>query len=195
MNVSQEIIAIMTSIYSGAQYGLKVRLPHALLMTFLFRKDLSLKKKIQTIVTLTWHHSYSLAKFAGIYKVRFSIERVSYKYFSDFFLAYFNMIPLSATSETILFALKCTSNLKLYRMCRNYFDSELCTNECILPGYPKHKCHPFIAGAVGGYFVWGKEYSSVHYQILLYLVSRVLESCTSRPTESKGTYCSNSSEG
>jgi hypothetical protein len=83
MSVSQEIIAIMTSIYSGAQYGLKVRLPHALLMTFLFRKDLSLKKKIQTIVTLTWHHSYSLAKFAGIYKVRFktSFIQIFFRFF------------------------------------------------------------------------------------------------------------------
>lgn len=89
----------------------------------------------------------------------------------------FNVIHLSATLETILFALKCTSNLKLNGMRRNSLNSEICTNECILPGYPKHKSHPFIAGAIGGYFVWGKEYSSVHYQILLYLVSRVLVGC------------------
>jgi peroxisomal membrane protein 4 len=86
MNVSQEIIAIVTSIYSGAQYGLKVRFPHAFLMTFLFRNDLCLKKKIQSILTLTWHHAYSLAKFAGFYKVRFSMKRVPYEYFTDFFL-------------------------------------------------------------------------------------------------------------
>lgn len=69
MHLRKEVEAIATSIYSGAQYGFKIRFPHALLMTFLFRNDLSLEKKIRTVVTLTWNHSYSLAKFAGIYKV------------------------------------------------------------------------------------------------------------------------------
>ncbi len=62
----------------------------------------------------------------------------------------------------------------------HHLNCKFCSNDCtqaILPGYPRYKYHSFIAGAVGGYFVWGKEYSSVHYQILLYLASRVLVGC------------------
>jgi len=40
------------------------------------------------------------------------------------------------------------------------------------PGYPERSYHALVAGAVGGYFVWGR-YSSVNYQIVLYLASRV----------------------
>ena len=41
------------------------------------------------------------------------------------------------------------------------------------PGHPERSHHALIAGAVGGYLVWGR-YSSVNYQIVLYLASRVL---------------------
>jgi len=41
------------------------------------------------------------------------------------------------------------------------------------PGFPEKSLHAAIAGASGGYIVWGR-YSSVNYQILLYLSSRVL---------------------
>jgi peroxisomal membrane protein 4 len=41
------------------------------------------------------------------------------------------------------------------------------------PGHPEHSHHALLAGAIGGYFVWGR-YSSVNYQIVLYLTSRIL---------------------
>lgn len=41
------------------------------------------------------------------------------------------------------------------------------------PGHAQHVYHSFVAGAIGGYFVWGR-YSSVNYQIVLYLASRVM---------------------
>jgi hypothetical protein len=41
------------------------------------------------------------------------------------------------------------------------------------PGYPELSHHALLAGAVGGYIVWGR-YSAVNYQILLYLSSRVI---------------------
>ena len=41
------------------------------------------------------------------------------------------------------------------------------------PGHPERIHHAFIAGGVGGYFVWGR-YNSLNQQILLYLTSRVL---------------------
>ena len=49
MNSLSEIEAILAAILSGAKYGFKIRFPHALLMTFLFRRDLPLEKKIQMI--------------------------------------------------------------------------------------------------------------------------------------------------
>jgi hypothetical protein len=43
----------------------------------------------------------------------------------------------------------------------------------VAPGRPEHPYHALVAGAIGGYFVWGR-YSSINYQIVLYLTSRVL---------------------
>jgi peroxisomal membrane protein 4 len=40
-------------------------------------------------------------------------------------------------------------------------------------GHPERPYHALVAGAVGGYFVWGR-YSSVNHQIVLYLTSRVI---------------------
>lgn len=40
-------------------------------------------------------------------------------------------------------------------------------------GYPLYSHHALLAGAMGGYIVWGK-YSSINYQIVLYLMSRVV---------------------
>ena len=41
------------------------------------------------------------------------------------------------------------------------------------PGIPENSQHATIAGAIGGYYIWG-NYSSVNYQIVLYLTSRIL---------------------
>lgn len=41
------------------------------------------------------------------------------------------------------------------------------------PGHPEHAYHSFVAGAIGGFFVWGR-FSAVNNQLLLYLTSRVL---------------------
>ena len=46
-------------------------------------------------------------------------------------------------------------------------------------GHPERPYHALIAGAIGGYCVWG-QYSSVNYQIVLYLTSRVLTGVTKR---------------
>lgn len=42
-----------------------------------------------------------------------------------------------------------------------------------LPGRPAQQWHALVAGAVGGYFIWGK-YNGVNYQMIMYLLSRVL---------------------
>jgi peroxisomal membrane protein 4 len=42
-----------------------------------------------------------------------------------------------------------------------------------MAGYPQYSHHALIAGLIGGYTVWGR-YTSMNYQIVLYLSSRVL---------------------
>jgi len=47
------------------------------------------------------------------------------------------------------------------------------------PGKAQSPYHSFIAGLIGGYTVWGR-YSSVNYQIVLYLTSRVIAALTTQ---------------
>jgi hypothetical protein len=42
INVADELLAICGALVGGARYGLKIRLPHALVMTFIFRKGTTL---------------------------------------------------------------------------------------------------------------------------------------------------------
>ena len=53
---------------------------------------------------------------------------------------------------------------------RKHSTSQNATNS---PGIPEQPYHSFLAGAIGGYFVWGR-YSGVNYQLLLYLASRII---------------------
>ena len=41
--VKDELKSIAAALIGGARYGAKIRLPHALVMTFLFRRDLRFK--------------------------------------------------------------------------------------------------------------------------------------------------------
>jgi peroxisomal membrane protein 4 len=50
------------------------------------------------------------------------------------------------------------------------------------PGIAESTQHAAIAGAIGGYIVWGK-YSSINYQIVLYLTSRILTGLVSLARE------------
>ena len=66
--VKDEIKSIVSALVGGARYGVKIRLPHALVMTVLFRGDLSSKDKLKNILKLAYQHASSLAAFATIYK-------------------------------------------------------------------------------------------------------------------------------
>jgi hypothetical protein len=44
------------------------------------------------------------------------------------------------------------------------------------PGYAERVYHSWVAGSLGGYFIWGR-YSSINHQILLHLSSRVMCTC------------------
>jgi hypothetical protein len=63
-----EFHEILLSLIGGARYGVKIRTPHAVIMTCLFRSNLSTSAKIRQIIQLVREHSTNLAFFAAIYK-------------------------------------------------------------------------------------------------------------------------------
>ena len=65
----QELVAIASALVGGFKYGVKIRLPHALVMTALFKRDLSHSEKLRSILRLAYEHASNLAKFATLYKV------------------------------------------------------------------------------------------------------------------------------
>ncbi|CAG8463626.1 11645_t:CDS:2 [Scutellospora calospora] len=70
----RDILAIIKGFRNGAVYGAKVRLPHALVMTFLFRPG-SLKDKLTFIFDATKQHSKNLAFFVTIYKTLMYLQK------------------------------------------------------------------------------------------------------------------------
>jgi peroxisomal membrane protein 4 len=70
MSMADELRAIIAGLVGGLRYGFKIRLPHAFVMTALFRRDLSSEQKLRTIWNLAREHATNLATFATIYKVR-----------------------------------------------------------------------------------------------------------------------------
>jgi peroxisomal membrane protein 4 len=72
--VGQEFAAIWQGLVGGALYGVRIRLPHALVMTVLFKRHLSSKEKLRTILKLAKEHASNLAAFAALYKVFFSFH-------------------------------------------------------------------------------------------------------------------------
>ncbi|CAB9500637.1 peroxisomal membrane protein [Seminavis robusta] len=162
--VKEELHSIASALVGGARYGVKIRLPHALVMTFLFRRDLSSKDKIKSILRLVYSHAASLAAFATIYKAILALLKLTSR-----------KLLTSAGNNDLAWR---TAGRKILSM---IVDGPLPGESRLLqsaaaaapPGHPERTHHAFIAGAVGGYFVWG-QYSSLNHQILLYLASRVL---------------------
>ncbi|XP_008853277.1 peroxisomal membrane protein 4 [Nannospalax galili] len=60
-------LAIIKGFRNGVVYGVKIRAPHAMVMTFLFRSG-SLQEKLQAILKATYTHSKNLACFVFAYK-------------------------------------------------------------------------------------------------------------------------------
>ncbi|KAI8915287.1 hypothetical protein PhCBS80983_g01396 [Powellomyces hirtus] len=69
-----DILSIIKGFRNGAVYGAKVRFPHALVMTLLFRTG-SAKDKMRFIMRATYQHSRNLAFFVTIYKTLMAVQR------------------------------------------------------------------------------------------------------------------------
>mmetsp|Transcript_26215 Transcript_26215/g.26644 ORF Transcript_26215/g.26644 Transcript_26215/m.26644 type:complete len:248 (-) Transcript_26215:440-1183(-) len=176
----EELSAIVSALIGGAKYGVKIRLPHAVIMTCLFRKDLSSKEKIRTIVKLVFEHASNLAVFAFIYKIVLATLKFSSRYFlregqqhQQRRLCPDTMMDKSKSLGRILMALIVNGPLSL---------TKTISTKTIEVGQPERPYHSLLAGATGGYFVWGR-YSSVNHQIILYLTSRILVGLAKRGWE------------
>ncbi|ORZ20549.1 peroxisomal membrane protein 4 [Absidia repens] len=121
-----ELFAIVKAFRNGVVYGAKVRFPHALVMTFLFKTG-SLKDKFWGIFRATKQHAKNLGVFATIYKTVMYLQKK-------------------------------------------------------LNGNKEATYHPFIAGLVGGYYVFG-ENNNINQQIILYLFSRVVMALVKLPVK------------
>jgi hypothetical protein len=63
-----DFLSIVKGARNGAVYGAKIRFPHALVMTLLFRSQKSFAEKARLVSTATFHHSRNLCFFVTIYK-------------------------------------------------------------------------------------------------------------------------------
>ncbi|KAI8341755.1 Tim17/Tim22/Tim23/Pmp24 family-domain-containing protein [Chlamydoabsidia padenii] len=121
-----DLLSIVKGFRNGVVYGAKVRFPHALVMTFLFKTG-SLKDKILGIFRATKQHAQNLGTFAIIYKTLMALQKK-------------------------------------------------------INGDKKADYHAFVAGVVGGYYVFG-ENNNINQQIILYLFSRIMVALVKLPVK------------
>lgn len=178
-----EFNSVVSALISGAKYGVKIRLPHALLMTFLFRKDLSPRKKISTVLRLVVEHASNLAAFATVYKFTLAVLKGSSRFIQQ-------RVELERKKEKLNISrgLKSLGRILICLIIDGpFFVANNCSNQtsvsaAIKAGEPERPYHSLLAGAAGGYIVWGR-YSSVNHQIVLYLASRILVGLAKRGWE------------
>ncbi len=171
----EELAAVVSALVGGAKYGVKIRLPHAFVMTFLFRKDLSPQQKVRTIIKLVVEHASNLAAFATIYKVILAVLKSSSRCIRQ-------GVGLKDRLEKQKFSygIKSLGRILISLIVDGPFSYD--SKATIKAGEPERPYHSLIAGAAGGYLVWGR-YSSVNHQIVLYLASRILVGLAKRGWE------------
>lgn len=164
-----EVAAILSGLIGGGRYGLKIRIPHAFVMTFLFGNKLSFRRKLQVIAKLAAEHSINLASFACLYKFLLASLKVLSRLIRQ------NSGGGDDTSGIVRHLIKSVVTI-IINGPFSLSKQSIHPNRTTPAGLPQHPYHAFLAGAVGGYIVWGR-YSSVNYQLILYLASRILVGC------------------
>lgn len=61
-------LAVVRGLRQGIVYGAKVRFPHALVMTMLFRSG-PMSVKVQDVLRATYQHSFNLGRYAALFKL------------------------------------------------------------------------------------------------------------------------------
>lgn len=157
------------SLRAGLVYGTKVRLPHAVTIAALFKLEKGITANIRSVCGQTWEHARNLAVFAAGYKLAVFATR---------WLWTTAQIPEAVASATTSGSTPSVGlDASLWKR------MEIAAKE-VWSARPGHPLQAAIAGAVVAHFVWGR-YSTINYQILLYVLSRVVIS-TGRLLSARG---------
>ncbi|KAM9296117.1 peroxisomal membrane protein 4 [Gastrophryne carolinensis] len=147
-------LAVLKGFRNGAVYGAKIRAPHALVMTFLFKTG-SLQEKIKSIVQATFQHSRNLAYFVFTYKSLLALQKKvqgSQWQFHSFLAACVGGYLVFGENNNI------NSQINMYLLSRILFGlSRLAVDKGYIPE-PKHDVFPAFAAVVWGIVLWLFEY-------------------------------------
>ncbi|XP_058032810.1 peroxisomal membrane protein 4 [Ahaetulla prasina] len=150
----QTTLAVLKGFRNGAVYGAKVRAPHALVMTFLFKSG-SLKEKLKAILQATYTHSRNLAYFVFTYKGLMAMQsRMQGKKvpFQSFLAAFIGGWLVFGENNNI------NSQINMYLLSRILFGlSRLAVEKGYIP-QPKQDPFPLFAAVVWGIVLWLFEY-------------------------------------
>ncbi|KAI7807929.1 peroxisomal membrane protein 4 [Triplophysa rosa] len=147
-------LAVVKGFRNGAVYGAKIRAPHALVMTFLFKSG-SLREKFRAIAQATYTHSRNLACFVFTYKGLQGIQQqIQGKQLqSHAFLA-------ACVGGWLVFGENnnINSQINMYLLSRILFAlSRLAVEKGYIP-QPKRDPFPLFATLVWGIVLWLFEY-------------------------------------
>ncbi|BFZ15579.1 hypothetical protein BsWGS_18618 [Bradybaena similaris] len=150
----RHILSVIKGFRNGAVYGAKIRFPHALVMTILFRNG-SLKDKIIAILEATYTHSRNLAMFVFAYKGLTSTlswgESTSHQLHA--FLSAF-------CAGFVIFGKynKVNEQINLYLLSRVVYGlGKLLIQKKVIP-QPKTDVFPWFAAIMWGLTLWLFEY-------------------------------------
>ena len=148
------ILSIVKGFRNGAVYGAKVRLPHSLVMTLLFKRG-SLKEMSKGILEATFTHSKNLALFVFLYKSLTSLmswlqsEKIELHSFVAAFVGGY-----------IVFGRynKVNEQINLYLLSRIIYGlAKLGVKKGYIPK-PEHDTFPWFAAGVWGIVLWMFEH-------------------------------------
>ncbi|XP_056122036.1 peroxisomal membrane protein 4 [Rhinichthys klamathensis goyatoka] len=147
-------LAVLKGFRNGAVYGAKIRAPHALVMTFLFRSG-SLREKFRAIAQATFTHSRNLACFVFTYKGLQALQQhVQGKPLQShsFLAACLGGWLVFGENNNI------NSQINMYLLSRILFAlSRLAVEKGLIP-QPKKDPFPLFATLVWGVVLWLFEY-------------------------------------
>lgn len=151
---NHELLSLIKGIRNGIVYGVKIRFPHALVMTLLFREG-SWKDKANGIYNATFTHASNLAKFVFLYKTLtkllahiFNGRSQWHSFSAAFITGYIVFGQFNKVNEQINLYLLSRILYGLAKMCvkRDYVQS------------PKSSVFPWFAAIVWGVVLWQFEY-------------------------------------
>ncbi|KAK7154757.1 hypothetical protein R3I93_009647 [Phoxinus phoxinus] len=147
-------LAVLKGFRNGAVYGAKIRAPHALVMTFLFRSG-SLREKLWAIAQATFTHSRNLACFVFTYKGLQAVQQ----HFQGKHLQSHSFLA-ACLGGWLVFGENnnINSQINMYLLSRILFAlSRLAVEKGFIP-QPKTDPFPLFATLVWGVVLWLFEY-------------------------------------